>query len=1788
MSFSPFEAFQHLKETVVGYLETAYKISNLDLVAERHALLQHEGRVAQFPLIESTPEYPAGRHLGEIAKAHPERLPGTIVDLMAFGSPIATRALYGHQDEWLESWCRGTPNAVIGTGTGSGKTEMFLIPALARLLKESESWPAVTEKAEAGRWDASSDRWLHSRRHEQRAAGIRAIILYPMNALVNDQLRRLRRILGSAQSEEWQRKTLGGNRLYFGMYTSEADPTGHWSQEAKRDVWKSTSVGIEATWADLSEEMRATGGWPRAGGPEMLCRWDMQLAPPDVLVTNYSMLEYMLVRPLETPIFESTRQWLRRPGSQLTLVLDEAHTYTGAKGTEIAHLIRRLKERLGIGENSEKFSCMATSGTLPLSGGSRAAVLDFASQLFGEDPRKYAVIAADPVTAVPHYEPTGHEANAFADFAKTFTLTSPQLSIERISQQILSKVPAPNADLASQTYELFQDYAQIIRLRALTARRAYPIGHLAQDLWGDIADPEVRRAATAGVLALGSFARPENDPDVQPLISSRLHMMFRGISGLWACVDPRCPRVEADFMGGQERPVGRLYPEPRAWCDCDSRVLEIFTCRVCGLMFLGGIPSAINGSLWPWSDNLEGGRQDFNDYRIFGVERPNQDALAEHRSTRTTLVVAASSAHARVTFPTAGTTVRGRPIPFPRSCPRCNSFRGVGMEGREIVEPLRTKGSKSFSVLIEDAFRLQPEIDQEAVNGGRKVLTFADSRMDAAILAGDLEIDHDLDVFRQILYRLLLACGTCLGAGHREAVVPAFSTSTLALKPAMVPCDVCNGTGLRPELQSRSVSELRELALAASRRAHIDPTFGWQKGYFSQLTAVFDPHEWDARRFIEAFIRNEIAAEDFGLEPMGLAAWRPLLPPAGGLGAIAPLTALETSELVQAVIRILATQDILLPSGLSHNTWPMPYVQSWDRKLLVSRGNATAPYLLEFKTNASKLGRYLGAIGKELAAAGRLSDKEGITEWLATLEVELFQALQSPQLKILVPAQSGGGLGLPIDRFQLTPISGPLQVCRACTYTTASALLSTCLRCGQRTEAGAASDLRNFYRRGVQFAQPGSKTPDPFPFKAQEHTAAIEKAEAKQFERWFQNLFLRDETPDDKRIDVLSVTTTMEMGIDIGDLLAVGLRNVPPTVANYQQRAGRAGRRGAALATVVTYALHRSHDQYYFANPPKIISDPPRIPRLYFDNPIIARRHVRAAVLEYFFQQWAPTASGMARGLMSAWGSVGDFSSNNGMTALRAWVSSNRVPLRKRCQTLIAENLKDGVEKWIVGIPAEVEQIVTSRPKAGDLLVEMLNAALLPRHAFPIDVVSLYTGPAQDRASHHERGIQRDLGIALSEFAPGAEVVRKKSVFRVAGLYDPFQWNPTYKPQELYWECRTCRAVGVASTGTQPPPACPTCTGTDLRILPVLRPPGFCTDWATSPVGEPYVGGGRDRVGYAAPARLVLGEFAFQGPPSPLSPRLFVKVRAGQLHSVNFGADPLTPGFRICPKCGRSLQDDEGEHKYPADIPPHYPPRGPRAGQLCPNRQPGKDRSVLGYSFPSEVILLGVDLGPKLDADVRSASGRAVWLSFGSLLVAAATAVLNIDPEELRAGVRAVPRPGNRIHGEVFIHDTLPGGAGYAREIESSLAEILAEAGRLAAKCADPTCVGACYRCLLDYRNQLDHPLLDRRLAAAVLEYVTTGKEPLLSRDAVEHAVGPFRQLVGESLPVAPGASVDGLYIPMTLQLHGQKIGVLPLHNLAGGLPASKLQSCKAAGIECRAFKEFDLERRPFWVLNQL
>ena len=351
----------------------------------------------------------------------------------------------------------------------------------------------------------------------------------------------------------------------------------------------------------------------------------------------------MLIRPIENPVFEITRDWLAGGDDRtITLVLDEAHTYTGAKGTEVAHLVRRLKERLGIRPGSGKFQAIATSASVPSDPGAEDALGKFTSDLFAEPADSFTIIhagIADEQSPVRIASP--QSLTAFSRFQDVFTPNEPWTGIREIAESLGSTKPDETLDPQVALFQLLEDNEDLKWIRSRTARNATRLTELAQECWPDHTDALGRERATAGLLAAGSFARPTPRPDTPPILSMRIHAFFRGVPGFWACLNSECPEVPAPFQG--ERPIGKIYTDPRPWCsdDCGSRVLELFSCRKCGLLFAGGIPDSAARSLWPWSDDFSGegrGLIDYKDYRIFGVEHPRGDYHTKYRSLKPQLI----------------------------------------------------------------------------------------------------------------------------------------------------------------------------------------------------------------------------------------------------------------------------------------------------------------------------------------------------------------------------------------------------------------------------------------------------------------------------------------------------------------------------------------------------------------------------------------------------------------------------------------------------------------------------------------------------------------------------------------------------------------------------------------------------------------------------------------------------------------------------------------------------------------------------------------------------------------------------------------------------------------------------------------------------------------------------------------------------------------------------------------------------------------------------------------------
>ena len=312
---------EKIRQRYEDYLKTSFFFSDTELRDSFQRALQEGDSLLSDVFPEPHSEFKLGMEARALAE---ECFPGEARELLP---ALSDRTLYAHQEQSIRTTHFDGRNVFVATGTASGKTESFLYPILFELYRQYRAG-ALEEP------------------------GVRAMILYPMNALANDQRDRLGDIC------EQLEKAGSGFKPMFGQYT------GQTPKNRRDNKYRN---------AAMREEERRPG--------EIIFREDMREKPPHILLTNYSMLEYLLIRPEDSPLFDGERgkHWQ-------FLVLDEAHQYRGAKGMEMGMLVRRLKQRLRDGGRQNPFQCIATSATISSSKGEddKNAVADFAQELFGE------------------------------------------------------------------------------------------------------------------------------------------------------------------------------------------------------------------------------------------------------------------------------------------------------------------------------------------------------------------------------------------------------------------------------------------------------------------------------------------------------------------------------------------------------------------------------------------------------------------------------------------------------------------------------------------------------------------------------------------------------------------------------------------------------------------------------------------------------------------------------------------------------------------------------------------------------------------------------------------------------------------------------------------------------------------------------------------------------------------------------------------------------------------------------------------------------------------------------------------------------------------------------------------------------------------------------------------------------------------------------------------------------------------------------------------------------------
>ena len=1730
------ETIKQLRSSLRDYIEATYHISSPALIEQRKNLLDRPGVIHQIPYIESTPRYQTGESFAAIKGLPAAALKAYSVLSAPEGAlpALLHDPPYKHQSDAIRHNLVDGKNLLVMTGTGSGKTEAFLLPILGKLAREAQANPSAF--------------------HDQTA--VRALILYPMNALVNDQLGRLRSLFGDRRIvtlfKQWAKRP-----PRFARYTSRTPYAGIRTREkdsrklrAFDDFYVEIQRQAQAPESDeqrqamtLLDELKARGKWPakpdlptwfgEKGGEwqdrgtgafrravmlpddvELVTRHEVQAAPPDLLVTNYSMLEYMLMRPIERPIFDKTRDWLEQnPDEKFLIVLDEAHLYRGAAGAEVGLLLRRLRDRLNVPPDRFQVICATASFT------KASYAPQFGAQLTGVPAETFVAIQGDYAWR-PHAAPgTKRDAEVLTDIdLAAFYDAESDDQRKALIQPFLDHrhVPA-GLGLEPSLYHALSEFPPLGVLINTTMKQARPVAELGHELFPDAA-VQADSAATV-LMALGSMARI--DPKGPGLLPCRIHNFFRGLPGLWVCMDAACSALAEDERSGI---CGKMYSQPRERCECDARVHQLYTCRFCGTAYARAYTDDVDSPSALWSEpgqrlRMDGGETSPLLPLDMLLDQPNPSRPSEpadydletgrlnpnvHGPRMRTVYLRRD----RTTPPVdeddevdQSLEARGQFIP-------CGCCGEVARFGRTTVQDHQTKGDQPFQALVAKQIQVQPanamKPSRFAPLRGRKVLVFSDSRQVAARLAPNLQMYSTRDSLRSLI-----------AWGYRRLHAVAHLTPLLSLDDLYLAILLASNklrVRLRPELKASETFTAEDTVELAVQEGSADS----DHGLLFLLTKIRS--ETPPQALLELIITT-VQDRFLGFEALALA------------------SVCERSELTARLEKLPAIVGLAeTPEGkvALARTW----LRCWRNYGF---------WLSRMPTSWWKRPRVEGVSVKGKKGKGKFDAMDVVIRDKAARK--LFNDKWTPELLSLFTTDMDGEYQLRGSELSLL-FDGPWVRCSTCksVHRPVPGLLH-CLDCGSEEIASLNPESdpvflarKGYYRRPVMAAL-ADPAQEPMAIIAAEHTAQLNAPQNEDvFSKAEENeLLFQDVAPALGRkarrataIDVLSSTTTMEVGIDIGTLSGVALRNMPPGRANYQQRAGRAGRRGNAVATVVAFGSADSHDEHYFAEPDGMIRGDVIDPKLTLDNREITRRHIRAFLLQSYHQDRLPDIDpAQPHDLFSVLGSVSGFRS--GTTVLnihdfKAWLGQNEKFLQSRVRSWIpselspedrsallaelkddcinaiegairtgskeeAESTDDEDEEGDEDAPEEDEEKPTKAPNSGQLLDRLLYRGVLPRYAFPTDVATFHV--FDQARSTRFRPIMRfapsqGLPIALSQYAPGKQIWISGKCYSSGAIYSVManERFEAWESKRLYCECsaggfaRTFEIGEIARGDKQDCPACGTKSSFgEARYW--LRPPGFAhpvdIEEVTSPDDMP-------ETSYATRAKLTMQTPSDDSEWTQVNER--VRVLKERKHLLVSNTGPKRDGYSYCVKCGRI---EASSDPTPLLAAPHRKPYPDEKQPTCEGA--GTTRHiVLGTDFITDIALFSMDVTPPLRLLPGHYPTDVALRTVSEALAKAASQLLEIEPGELMAEYRPSLTPEGRegLKAEIFLYDTLPGGAGFASQLVDRGTELFQRALRLVEMCPE-NCDASCYRCLRSFKNKFEHRFLDRHVAADLLQYLLTG-----------------------------------------------------------------------------------------------
>lgn len=1635
------------------------------------------GGLLQQPIIEGAhPFIPATVNMARVPSKvlHPRFV--EVIDGLAEGSDYRfpkSRRPFRHQLEAWEHLSReGDPQSVLVTsGTGSGKTECFLFPILSDLVSQATS----------GR---------------TRLEGVQAIMLYPLNALIESQRERL---------SAWTRP-FGGSIRYC-LYNGDLP-------NSQPDSLK------------------------RVTPEQQIDREQLRSSPPPVLVTNVTMLEYMLARAEDQPIIEKSK------GKLKWIVLDEAHSLVGAAAAEIALLLRRVL--LAFDCKPEEVHFVATSATI-------GSGNDIQNQL-----RRFLADVAGIADAKVHV----------VEGAR-------QLPVRPASRAKLPKLEQLEKMNGS---DLFNALAADDTVWDFIAAKLFHRPQTLSEMEGVATRLGLDAECFMSLLANAKRTNPETK-ESENLAPMRIHGFERAVPGIWSCVNPNCKSAPAGWG------FGEIFVDPRDVCPtCSAPVLEVISCQECGEVVLEAHDDAANDRIQSTrrgigSDEFEfEALRDRDDLEADDDTQDDEEASAiAYPEIRRTILLRPEGAQGFRPLHISTEGWQTRPakdvdtitVSYEEKadfCPCCgkNSTRGID----SLLKPARFGApfmiANAAPILLEgvDPGRLDISVPSQ----GRRLLSFTDSRQGTARMSAKMQAEAERNFVRSFVYHTV-----------QHSISTTTQVDTTALKEEIAGLEAVLAATPIVAVQNILESKRRELADAGAERLG---GIAWGE-MVNRLSERSEVDRWlkevwaprDSRLFngsvdlAEFLLLRELARRPrkaLSLETLGMARLR--FPVIDGQQVLpTPFarrgkTIHDWRAFLYAITAFFmrGNSAVSVHGDLMH--WITPRAKTkgvlspgattlGDRRKLAWPG---VPRNLAMLSTPQAL--LLNGLGLDITLADHRADIEECFDkaWHNLLPVfsddpnkralDLRKSFIAPVTdgflcpttrRVLDFAPFGTSpFAQGTQRSKPSPAE-PIQLPRH-----PKPLLGETDPVAARAEIGhwleeaevvtrlrASGAWNNISDRVALFAEYA---------RSAEHSAQQDSALLRTYEQKFK----------DGEVNILNCSTTMEMGVDIGSVSTVMMTNVPPSVASYKQRVGRAGRRGQAFSLAFTFCRDRPLDREAFVSPISYLDRSLAAPRVALSSRPIVQRHVNAYLLRRFMVGRGGDPIRMTIGaFLGAPAAVGERRlqvEQRPVAHFKEWLQAptTTTAVEMELERLVKHSVLEG-EKVMVDsclqAVTDLEELFQSEwdslqalAKGEDikgagksrmgmelqrlcdefLLSALADRGLLPGHGFPTGVVTFLPHrsksdqPIDGRRTTRLSGPQRSLDLAIRDYAPGSEIVLDGLVHKSAGVL--LNWKRPATEENIrdvqslkfHWNCKRC---GTSDSSRAMVTACPACSA-PVNSRQYLRPSGFSVDIRDKVHAE------TDMISYVAPEEpsVSVRSAPWVSLPIPELGRLR-SAREGAVYYSNRG--PTKNGYALCLHCGRAAPDhpvlDTGEvdQTTPSPLSGHPPLRWRKNENsiVCEgnnNAWSVRRNMELGYEITTDVF----EIQPSAPLSKAAATALAIAIREGT------ARILGIEADEMGFTTKTSEGFVGGRAASLLVFDRAAGGAGFAASIPEHLSRVLYEASEVL-DCSNAGCTSGCAACVLVRDAPFEPGSLDRisalRFARDHLSFdLELSREDRISKDS--------------------------------------------------------------------------------------